>query len=103
MTRPASFNWRTRIGSFKISSGSGGGITLKATHRTQGNRSQVSLRWTPADGGNINVLQNGAVVQTTADDGNTKVNLRVTTGTFTYQVCETDTGDCSNEVQVTLP
>ena len=99
----SSFNWRTRIGSFKISNGSGGGIVLTATHRTQGRKSQVTLNWTPADGGNINVLQNGTVVQTTPDDGNAKVNVRANTGTFTYQVCETDSGDCSNEVQVTLP
>ncbi len=99
----SSFNWRTRIGSFKLSSGSGGGITLTATHRTKGPKSQVTLKWTPADGGTINVLQNGAVVQTTPDDGNTKVNVRASTGTFTYQVCETDSGDCSNEVQVILP
>ena len=99
----SSFNWRTRIGSFKISNGSGGGIVLTATHKTKGRKSQVTLNWTPADGGNINVLQDGTVVQTTPDDGNTKVNVRASTGTFTYQVCETDTGNCSNEVQVTLP
>ena len=101
----SAFNWRTRIGNFKFGTcgGSGGGIVLTATHRTQGRKSQVTLNWTPADGGNINVLQNGTVVQTTADDGNTKVNVRANTGSFTYQVCETDSGDCSNEVQVTLP
>ena len=58
----------------------------------------------PADGGNINVLRDGAVVQTTADDGNTKDKHRNASGsTFTYQVCETDSSDCSNEVQVTIP
>jgi hypothetical protein len=60
----------------------------------------VSLRWDPADGGDINVLRNGTIVQTTADDGSTRDNLGTMTGTFTYQVCETDSGDCSNEVAV---
>ncbi len=82
---------------------SGGEITLSASARSRSGKSTVSLRWDPADGGNINVLRNGAVVQTTADDGSTKDNLRRMTGTFTYQVCETDSGTCSNEVQVTVP
>jgi serine protease AprX len=81
----------------------GGDITLMARARTQAGKTTVSLRWDPADGGNINVLRDGAVVQTTADDGSTKDNLRRLTGTFTYQVCETDSGDCSNEVDVTVP
>ena len=83
--------------------GGGGDITLTETHRSRRGKSQVILNWTPADGGTINVLRDGVVVQTTPDDGNTKDNLRTTTGTFTYQVCETDTGTCSNEVVVTLP
>lgn len=83
--------------------GGGGNITLTATHRSKGSRTQVVLNWTPADGGTINILRDGVVVQTTPDDGNTKDKLRTATGTFTYQVCETDSADCSNEVVVTLP
>lgn len=86
-----------------VDAGGGGEITLTARARTQSGRASVLLRWDPADGGDINVLRNGTVVQTTADDGSTKDNLRGTTGTFTYQVCETDSGTCSNEVQVTVP
>ncbi len=81
----------------------GGAITLSARARSQSGKSNVSLRWEPADGGNINVLRDGVVVQTTADDGKTKDSLRRMTGTFTYKVCETDSGTCSNEVQVTVP
>ncbi|MDQ3199345.1 MAG: hypothetical protein M3Q46_09220 [Verrucomicrobiota bacterium] len=100
----SSVGWVVRIGSFKLATGGGGGITLAATVRARGNRAQVNLTWAPADGGNMNVLRDGAVVQTTADDGATKDNLRNASGsTFTYQVCETDSGDCSNEVQVNIP
>jgi serine protease AprX len=81
----------------------GGEITLTARPRTQSGKTTVSLRWTPTDGGDINVLRDGVIVQTTADDGSTKDNLRRLTGTFTYQVCETDSGDCSNTVEVTVP
>ena len=81
--------------------GGGGNIVLqgKAQTGSQG-RHFVNLRWSPADGGQINVLRDGAVIQTTADDGLAKDKLGAQTGTFTYQVCETDSGDCSNEVVV---
>lgn len=83
--------------------GGGGEIVLTARARQRGTMNQVLLRWDPADGGTINVLRNSAIVQTTADDGRTVDNLGTSTGTFTYQVCETDSSDCSNEVQVTVP
>ncbi len=78
-------------------------ITLTARPRTRQGRTNVLLRWDPADGGTTNVLRDGVVVQTTADDGQTRDNLGTMTGTFTYQVCETDSADCSNEVDVTVP
>lgn len=85
-------------------SGGGGNITLKAHARSgTGGTFSVLLTWRPADGGNINILRNGNVVQTTADDGRASNKLGNNTGTFTYQVCETDSGDCSNEVSVTIP
>jgi len=37
------------------------------------------------------------------DSGKAKSNLGTRTGTFTFQVCETDSGDCSNEVTVVVP
>ena len=81
----------------------GGDITLTARARTRNGKTTVSLSWDPADGGDVNLLRNGSVVQTTPDDGSTRDNLGRLTGTFTYQVCETDSGDCSNEVDVTVP
>ena len=87
---------------FNLESGGGGGIALSAdVHRSHGKR-VVSLTWSPADGGTMNVLKNGSVVVTTADDGGTQDRLGTQTGTFHYQVCETDTGDCSNTITVTI-
>jgi hypothetical protein len=86
--------------------GGGGGfpITLEARVLTQGNEHRVKLRWDPADGGNINILRDSVVIGTTADDGQAvDKTLGTQTGTFTYQVCETDSGDCSNEVIVQVP
>jgi len=78
----------------------GNDIVLQARPKTQGTKHQVQLKWSPADGGNMNILRDGAVVATVPDSGQAKSNLGTRTGTFTYQVCETDSGDCSNEVVV---
>ena len=82
--------------------GTGGGeITLTTRQRVKNGNNQVQLTWAPADGGNVNVLRDGAIIGTVPDSGKTNDNLRQMTGTFTYQVCETDSGDCSNVVDVT--
>ena len=83
--------------------GGGEDITLTARQRVKQGKNQVQLTWAPADGGDVNVLRNGAIRRTVADNGKFNDNLGTMTGTFTYQVCETDTGDCSNEVDVTFP
>jgi N-acetylneuraminic acid mutarotase len=92
----------TPLSSMEIFECVGGGeeIVLEARVRREGSFRAVTLRWSPADGGDINVLRNGGVVLTTADDGQTRDKLNHRTGTFTYQVCETDSGDCSNEVTI---
>jgi serine protease AprX len=96
------FGWG-RVDILAAVNAGGGDIVLQARVRTQGTKHQVQLVWSPADGGNINILRNGAVISTTADDGKANSNLGTHTGTFTYQVCETDSGDCSNEVDVVVP
>ena len=90
----------------KESSGGGGeNIVLTGRAQTRGTQSRVTLTWSPAENdGNIDVMRDGAVVQTTPDDGSTQDKLRSASGTtHTYQVCETDGGGCSNEVDVIIP
>jgi hypothetical protein len=102
----SSFNWRTRVGNFKFGScggGGGGDITLTATVEQKNGNSRVNLAWSPADGGDVNILRNGKLKFTTADDGAATNNATTHTGTITYQVCETDSGDCSNVAEVTIP
>ncbi len=86
-------------------SGGGGEITLSAElRRQQGRQRLVALNWTPADGGSINVLRDGVIIRTVEDDG--RAQDRLGNGgreTHVYQVCETDTGTCSNEVKVKVP
>jgi len=83
-----------------FTAGSGNVITLDATVHRQGGKRFVALTWSPADGGTVNVLRNGDVIATTDDDGEVRDKLGTGTGIFIYQVCETDSGDCSNAVRV---
>jgi len=83
--------------------GPANGLTLDATVKRQGGKRSVALTWSPADGGTINLVRNGVVIGTTDDDGQVRDNLGTHTGTFFYQVCETDSGDCSNAVRVVIP
>ena len=87
----------------EVSGGGGGEITLVARVSTKNQTNKVRLKWTPADGGKVRVFRNGVSLGVTADDGLAKDVLGNLTGDFTYQVCETDSGDCSNEVTVTVP
>jgi hypothetical protein len=90
-------------GNWLIRAEAGGGgdeIVLSASKRRQNGKTVVSLTWSPADGGTVNVIRNGQTLGSTNDDGSAQNNLGGATGTFIYQVCETDSGDCSNEVRV---
>jgi hypothetical protein len=80
-----------------------GDLTLGARVKTGHGTNKVLLKWDPADGGKVQVFRNGVSRGVTADDGKAKDVLGNLTGDFTFQVCETDSGDCSNEVTVTVP
>ena len=43
--------------------GGGGDITLTARARKKQGKTQVRLTWDPADGGDINVLRDGAIIR----------------------------------------
>ncbi len=96
------FGWG-RVDILAAVGGGGSDIVLQTRVKTQGTKHKVQLKWSPADGGSMNILRDGTVVGTTADDGNAADKLGTRTGTFVYKVCETDSGDCSNEVTVVVP
>jgi len=81
-----------------------GEITLSAKLRRQQGKRFVALEWSPTHAGSINIVRDGVVIHTTFDDGRAQDHLG--TGpreVHTYQVCEADTGICSNEVKVKVP
>jgi hypothetical protein len=83
--------------------GGGGEITLDAEVRRQGGHRLVGLTWSPSDGGSIEIFRNGVSLGTTADDGRAQdrsVDGQI--GQFDYQVCESDSGDCSNIARVRI-
>ncbi|MDX1419681.1 MAG: PKD domain-containing protein [Rubricoccaceae bacterium] len=83
--------------------GTGGDIVLDVSPRTAGPWSIADLSWSPADGGAVEVFRNGTSIGTTADDGVESDRIgKNASGSFTYQVCETDSGDCSNEASVSF-
>ena len=87
----------------QIGNANGSPIRLTARARANATRKGVALRWSPADGGNMNILRNGTIVRVTPDDGKYTDDVGSASGSFTYKVCEGDSGDCSNEVNVVVP
>jgi hypothetical protein len=82
--------------------GGGGEITLAAKLRRQQGQRLVALSWSPANGGSVNVVRDGVLIHTTDDDGRAQDRVGARES-HTYQVCETDTGTCSNEVTIQIP
>jgi subtilisin family serine protease len=79
------------------------GITLTASAYTVRRVHYVDLVWSGAGGIDVDVRRNGAVVTTTANDGfHTDRIGPVSSGTYGYKICETDTNVCSQEVQVSF-
>jgi hypothetical protein len=92
-------NWLIRA---DATGGGGGDITLTAKLRRQNGQRLVALDWAPANGGTVNIMRDGSVLHTTDDDGRAQDRVGAHES-HTYQVCETDTGTCSNEVTVQIP
>lgn len=81
----------------------GGGWALAARHvfALRQHRTRVLLQWEPSEAEQVDLLFNGAVVATTANDGNyAHTFMQQGSGTVTYQVCNTGSTECSAEIDV---
>jgi PKD repeat protein len=77
------------------------GIELSVTGQKTRGRKSASLSWSGAESSEVDVLRDGAVLVTTANDGAYVDSSIPKNGkTFRYTVCETGTLFCSDEVTI---
>jgi PKD repeat protein len=74
-------------------------LTAKASTNILGQH-KVALSWTTGKG-SVNVYRNGGLIKTTSNSTYTD-SLGKSKGTFTYQVCQVSTSNCSNTASVTF-
>jgi PKD repeat protein len=85
-----------------VSQGSGG-LTLAANGYKVKGVHHADLAWSGAGSPEVDVYRDSAPIGTTANDGAYTDNIgQKGGGSYTYQVCESGTATCSNEVTVTF-
>jgi hypothetical protein len=77
-------------------------INLQATLRKVRGVRYVDLSWSGAKGDDISIKVNGSTLPATGNDGSETLNMERSSGTFVFQICETDDSACSNEVTLEL-
>jgi len=78
-------------------------IEATATKRLKRNRGFVDLTWSGASATNVDIYVNGSLNTTTANDGAWTHNVgRKPSGTYSYQVCDAGSSNCSDSVSVTF-
>jgi serine protease len=81
----------------------GGGFSLSASGYKVRGVQHADLTWSGATSTNVDILRNGTIVTTTANDGTHTDNINQRGGgSYTYKVCEAGTSTCSNEATVTF-
>ncbi len=78
-----------------------GYIILTATGRKVRGIRYVDLSWS-GNSSNVDIYRDGGIIEEDMDGSTYTDNLQRSSGTFTYQVCETGTSTCSNEASVTF-
>jgi hypothetical protein len=80
-----------------------GGIVLRAnTQRINEETLAVRLRWKGTTTPSVNIYRNGVRIARVPNQPKAYTDTLTVPGTYTYQVCEAGTQNCSNEVTVTF-
>jgi hypothetical protein len=99
-----SFNWHTRIGTFKFGTCGGGEITLDASKKKKSGQNVVRLTFSGATSTDVDVFRNDLLIATTPNDGSfTDFTGDTGAARYTYRVCEAGTSTCSADLLVTFP
>ncbi len=78
-------------------------IDLSVSKRLKRNRGFADLTWSGASTTNVDIYLNGSLHTSTANDGAWTHNLgRKPSGTYSYQVCDQGSTNCSSSVSVTF-
>jgi hypothetical protein len=80
-----------------------GGIVLRAnTQRINEETLAVRLRWKGTTTPSVNIYRNGVRIARVPNQPKSYADTLTVPGTYTYQVCEFGTSNCSNQVTVTF-
>lgn len=78
-------------------------ISLSANGFKQRGLHKVDLSWSGASSTNVDIYRDGALITTTANEGEYRDNIdNRGSETYVYQVCEAGTSTCSNEATVSF-
>ncbi|MBA6263496.1 S8 family serine peptidase [Colwellia sp. Bg11-12] len=77
----------------------GGDITADASAYKAKGKNKVDVTWSGAVTSSVDIIRNGSLRTTTANDGAYTDSFR-TSGSFTYKVCDQGTSNCSTETTV---
>jgi subtilisin family serine protease len=77
----------------------GGDITADASGYKAKGKNKVDVTWSGAVTASVDIIRNGSLRITTANDGAYTDSFR-TSGSFTYKVCDQGTSNCSTETTV---
>jgi subtilisin family serine protease len=77
----------------------GGDITADASGYKAKGKNKVDVTWSGAATASVDIIRNGSLRTTTANDGAYTDSFR-TSGSFTYKVCDQGTSNCSTETTV---
>ncbi|MDX1755693.1 MAG: S8 family serine peptidase [Marinobacter sp.] len=93
----------TDVQEVTVSSAASGDFNLTASGYKVKGLQKADLAWSGADGANVDVYRDGALITTTVNDtGHTDPIDQRGGGDYRYQLCEAGTSTCSNESLVTF-